>query len=63
MTEFFGTLGLFGFLAFFLLVIVMPISVYSAQKWAYKCYKELREINYLLEQRLVKTESRDPPNR
>ena len=57
MGDLFGALGLFGVLAFFLLVIVMPISVYSAQKWAYKCYRELQEINRLLE-REVKAKRR-----
>jgi hypothetical protein len=45
MAELFGTLGFLGVLAFFPLVIVMSISVYAAQKWTYKCYRELREID------------------
>ncbi len=29
----------------------MPLCVYAAQKWAYKCYKELRAIRAYLEKR------------
>ncbi len=43
--EVLGTLGIFGVLTFILLVVVMPISVYAAQKWAYRCYRELQELN------------------
>ena len=51
--EIIGAFGLVGVLAFILLVIIMPISVYAAQKWAYKCYRELERTNELLE-RLTK---------
>jgi hypothetical protein len=40
-----ASLGIFGILIFLFLAIILPISVYCAQKWAYKCYKELRKIN------------------
>ena len=50
MLETIGALGLFGVLAFILLVVIMPISVYAAQKWAYKCYRELERTNELLSQ-------------
>ena len=51
--EIIGALGLFGVLTFILLVVIMPISVYAAQKWAYKCYREVERTNELLE-RLTK---------
>jgi hypothetical protein len=34
---------------FVILAILMPICVYSAQKWAYRCYKELAKANQILE--------------
>ena len=42
-----------GALAFFwiillILAILLPIFVYTAQKWAYKCYKELIIVNKTL---------------
>ncbi len=40
-----GALGAFGVLVFILLCIILPISAYGAQKWAYKCYKELQRLN------------------
>jgi hypothetical protein len=46
----FGGLGLFGILIFILLVILVPVSVYAAQKWAYRCYRELRELNKKMDQ-------------
>jgi hypothetical protein len=45
----FGSLGVFGILILILLGIIMPISTYAAQKWAYRCYKELKEINTKLD--------------
>jgi hypothetical protein len=40
-----GGLGVFGILILLLLAIILPISVYAAQKWAYKCFKELEKLN------------------
>jgi len=39
-------LGLATILVFIFLAIVLPISAYCAQKWAYKCYKELQKLNH-----------------
>ena len=69
MLETVGALGLFGILAFILLVVIMPISVYAAQKWAYKCYKELEHTNELLSRlihetaRLTSGEAEESPPR
>jgi hypothetical protein len=47
--EALGALGGIGILIFlfilFVLGIILPISAYSAQKWAYKCYLELKTLN------------------
>ena len=45
-----GGLGTIGIMIFIFLVIVMPICIYAAQKWAYKCFKELQAINKKLDQ-------------
>ncbi|HOE44053.1 MAG TPA: hypothetical protein PLB25_20840 [Rhodoferax sp.] len=45
MNQILGSLGIFGILIFIFLVIILPISVYAAQKWAYKCFKELEKLN------------------
>ncbi len=37
--------GIIGGLVLFAILIILPICVYYAQKWAYECYKELRKIN------------------
>ena len=34
-----------------ILVILMPVCVYTAQKWAYKRYKELVKLNKNIELR------------
>lgn len=47
-----GLFGLFGILIFLLLAIILPISVYAAQKWAYKCFKELEKINQKMDRLL-----------
>ncbi len=39
---------LIGMLLFLLLCIVLPISAYSAQKYAYPCYQELQKLNATL---------------
>ena len=49
-----GELGLFGMIIFLLLAIILPISVYAAQKWAYKCYKELEKLNQKMDRLLSK---------
>jgi|APSaa5957512535_1039671.scaffolds.fasta_scaffold16930_2 hypothetical protein len=42
-------LGAFGVFVFcvllFVLTIVLPFSAYAAQKWAWRTYKETKEIN------------------
>ena len=47
-------LGLLGIVIFVFLCIILPISVYCAQKWAYKCYLELRKLNLAMEMLLDK---------
>ncbi len=49
MGEALGGLGLFGVFILFMLSIILPISVYAAQKWAYKSYKELQRLNKNIE--------------
>ncbi len=45
----FARIALFlGIVIFLLLGIVLPISAYSAQKWAYRCYKEMATVTELL---------------
>ena len=42
----FGVIGIsVAILLFGVFVILIPFCAYSAQKWAYKCYLELRVIN------------------
>jgi len=38
-------------LFYLVLIVLIPVMLYTAQKWAYKCYKELREIRRHLEGR------------
>ena len=52
-----GSLGLFGILIFILLAIILPIAVYAAQKWAYKCFKELEILNRKMDRLLSKRSS------
>jgi hypothetical protein len=46
--EYLGALGGFGVLIFLFILIVLgiilPISVYAAQKWAYRCFVELELV-------------------
>jgi len=49
MSGIMGGMGIIGSLIFLFLIIVIPISIYSAQKWAYKCYRELQKTNRILE--------------
>lgn len=49
-----GGLGVFGILILLLLAIILPISVYAAQKWAYKCFKELEKLNQKMDRLLSK---------
>ena len=47
-----GGLGALWGLLFFILVILtilLPVSVYAAQKYAYKCYVELKGVNKRLD--------------
>ena len=39
-----------------LLILIFIILGYCAQKWAYKCYKELRKMNALLEEQIRNTD-------
>lgn len=52
MTDTFASLGaigmIIGFVGLIMLgffALIMPVSVYNAQKWAKKCYLELEKIN------------------
>jgi len=54
MYELMGGFGIFGILIFLLLAIILPISVYSAQKWAYKSFKELEKLNQKMDRLLTK---------
>lgn len=54
MAQFLSGLGVFGILVFFFLVIVLPICVYTAQKWAYKCFRELEKVNKKMDSLLSK---------
>ena len=43
-----GAVGLLGALAIFvlaILTILIPVSAYLAQKYAHRCYQELRGVN------------------
>lgn len=42
-------LVLVGVVAFVLMAILLPFSAYAAQKWAYRCHKELAAINEKLD--------------
>ena len=53
-TDAFGVFGILGVAIFILLAIILPISVYSAQKWAYKCFKELEALNQKMDRLLSK---------
>lgn len=57
-----AALGSIGILVFvFVLVvlgIIMPISAYSAQKWAYKCFLELQKLNAAVELVIARGEDR-----
>jgi hypothetical protein len=54
MGEIIGGLGLIGILIFIFLGIILPISVYAAQKWAYKCFRELEKLNEKIDRLLSK---------
>lgn len=43
-----GLIGSAGFIGFFLTVFLI-YCIYSAQKWAYKCYLELQKLNRRIE--------------
>jgi len=45
MSEMMGGMGIVGSLIFIVLIFMIPISIYAAQKWAYKCYRELQKMN------------------
>ena len=44
-----GALGVVALLVLGLLTILLPLSVYSAQKYAYKCFVELKGVNERLD--------------
>ena len=48
-----GTLGVLGvvisLVVLFVLGVLLPISAYSAQKWAHACFLELRKLNAAME--------------
>ena len=45
---FFGSSALLS-LIFIILIVTIPLSIYSAQKWAHLCYKELKKLNKTLD--------------
>ena len=47
--ELTGFALLFFWLVLIVLTVMLPVSVYCAQKWAYKCYQELKKLNKNLE--------------
>ena len=49
-TEFGALLIVVCLIAFVVCVILIPFAVYAAQKWAYKCYKEMVEVNKKLDE-------------
>ncbi len=54
-----GGIGIGIFLIILLVLgIILPISAYSAQKWAYKCYLELKRLNERFDRDRF---DRDPP--
>ncbi len=47
----FGTLGVLAFVALIVLAILtvlVPVMIYTGQKWAYRCYQELTKANATL---------------
>jgi len=62
MSGIIASLGMIGTLIFILLIIMIPISIYAAQKWAHKCYTELRRTNAMLE-RLLESQNVAAPAR
>lgn len=48
MEIFAGMMGV-AWLVGIVLIILIPFSVYSAQKWAHKCYEELQKVNRKLD--------------
>ncbi len=54
MFEFLGSIGAIGFIILAILGILLPVFVYSAQNYAYKCFKELKKINKKMDQLLEK---------
>ena len=47
--EIFGVFYVIGIVILAGFAIVLPFSVYAAQKWAYRSYKELEKINRKLD--------------
>jgi Tfp pilus assembly protein PilW len=46
-------------LVFGLLVILMPLSMYAAQKWAYRTYQEVAKLNAQFETLLTLMRQRE----
>ena len=42
------SIGMLFAIIYFILVLLIPVFLYLIQKWAYKSYLELREINLQL---------------
>jgi hypothetical protein len=49
MAELFAGGSFIALILFAVLAILMPVCVYTAQKYAYRCYKELVKVNQALE--------------
>ena len=49
MPEMFAITWFIGLVVFLLVCILLPISAYSAQKYAYKCFRELEKMTRRLE--------------
>lgn len=58
--QFFGLLVLIGILLLILLGILLPVSAYSAQKWAKKCHDELVKLNRALAAGSARAEHKEP---
>lgn len=55
-----GGLGVLAFVALFalaILTILVPVMIYTGQKWAYRCYQELTKTNATLKALLAESEA------
>lgn len=46
--------GGYLFILFIICSIIVPVSIYAAQKWTYRCYKELCKLNKNIEKLIEK---------